>query len=205
MFRRDNDAWTAAGALHAPTPVANDAFGAAVGVALDYVAISAPLRDDNAAGVNGEPAAGVLPQSGTVYVFRKTGDDWSVSQRLNAAAPTHNLRFGAAIAVDQDRILVASDQDGRGGSGLNGERGAAAARRSGAAWLFGPGEDDGLTMVADIKANNAGSGDMFGDAVAISERCVVIGARYEDSSATGVGMPLDNDDALESGAVYVYE
>jgi len=55
-----------------------------------------------------------------------------------------------------------------------------------------------------LKASNAGGGDEFGVAVAISGDTLVVGARYESSSATGIGGNQANDLAPDSGAAYVF-
>ena len=60
---------------------------------------------------------------------------------------------------------------------------------------------------AYLKASNAGSGDHFGRAVAISEDTVVVGARHEDSAqvtiTNGTGSSSNNAEQ-NSGAAYVY-
>jgi len=70
---------------------------------------------------------------------------------------------------------------------------------------------------AYIKASNTGAGDLFGSSVALSAEgaTLVVGALFESSAATGVGgnpkddcgNPKDsqNNCAINSGAVYVYE
>jgi hypothetical protein len=47
-------------------------------------------------------------------------------------------------------------------------------------------------------------GDEFGFAIAADGDTVVVGAHLEDGSSTGVGGRQDNDNAPDSGAVYVY-
>ncbi|MFT5353866.1 MAG: hypothetical protein ACI9KE_001066 [Polyangiales bacterium] len=57
-----------------------------------------------------------------------------------------------------------------------------------------------------IKASNTGEGDAFGWSVAISGdgSTLVVGARLEDSASTGVDGIAQNDDQLDSGAVFVF-
>lgn len=57
---------------------------------------------------------------------------------------------------------------------------------------------------AYVKASNTGLGDNFGIAVAISGDTMVIGARGEDSAATGVNGNQANNAASSSGAAYVF-
>jgi hypothetical protein len=55
-----------------------------------------------------------------------------------------------------------------------------------------------------IKASNTAHGDSFGYSVAVSQNTMVIGAYFEDSSATGINGNQSNNTAPTSGAVYVF-
>lgn len=62
----------------------------------------------------------------------------------------------------------------------------------------------GVTQLAYLKASNTDASDWFGEAVAISGDTAVIGARLEDSSATGVGGDQASNGSPSSGAAYVF-
>jgi len=69
----------------------------------------------------------------------------------------------------------------------------------------GGGDPNNAAAVAVyIKASNTGLGDQFGGSVALSGdgNTLAVGARFEDSSATGVN-GLSNESAANAGAVYV--
>src|SRR5262249_872521 len=73
---------------------------------------------------------------------------------------------------------------------------------AGAAYVFV--RNSGVwTQQAYLKASNTGLSDLFGWSVATSGDTVVVGAWIEDSSTTGVNS-TPNDDALTSGAAYVF-
>ena len=57
---------------------------------------------------------------------------------------------------------------------------------------------------AYIKASNTDARDSFGSAVAIDGDTLIVGATGERSNATGVNGDQSNNDALFSGAVYVF-
>ena len=61
-----------------------------------------------------------------------------------------------------------------------------------------------IAQQAYLKASNNGAEDRFGYSVAVSDDVLVIGAPFEDSAATGVNGDGGNDDAIESGAAYVF-
>ncbi|MBI3852492.1 MAG: FG-GAP repeat protein [Verrucomicrobia bacterium] len=69
---------------------------------------------------------------------------------------------------------------------------------------------DPIAQQAYLKASNTGYdaqygyGDEFGSSVAVSGDTVVIGAVYEDSSATGVDGDGSDNSAPKSGAAYVF-
>ena len=64
--------------------------------------------------------------------------------------------------------------------------------------------DPTWSQKAYLKASNTEASDSFGYAIAISGDTVVVGAPFEDSSATGVNGNQANNSADESGAAYVF-
>ncbi|RKY16422.1 MAG: hypothetical protein DRQ55_18055 [Planctomycetota bacterium] len=63
---------------------------------------------------------------------------------------------------------------------------------------------DPVAQQAYLKASNTESGDHFGWSVAVSGDTVVVGAKTEDSNATGVNGDQNNNGAAKSGAAYVF-
>ena len=57
---------------------------------------------------------------------------------------------------------------------------------------------------AYLKASNTDDGDFFGWSVAISGDTLVVGARNENSNASGVNGDQSNDSTTNAGAVYVF-
>lgn len=55
-----------------------------------------------------------------------------------------------------------------------------------------------------IKASNTDNEDRFGHSIALSSSTLVVGAPREDSNATGINNDQGNNNAVESGAVYVF-
>ncbi len=64
----------------------------------------------------------------------------------------------------------------------------------------------GLAQRAYVKASNAGTGDTFDAAVALSASGAILAANAvgEDSAATGVGGDQTSDAAPYAGAIYVF-
>jgi len=79
------------------------------------------------------------------------------------------------------------------------------AAQAGAVYVFRRGATV-WTQEAYVKATNTAAGDDFGTAVALSDDgdTLAVGAYSEDSAAVGVGGNQASNQALDSGAVYVY-
>ena len=88
-----------------------------------------------------------------------------------------NDRFGWSVAVSSNRIVVGVPYEDT------------TASDAGSAYIF---DIDGNEL-AKIQASDAGSGDRFGTAVAVSNSRIVVGAPYEDTAASN------------AGAVYVFK
>jgi trimeric autotransporter adhesin len=61
-----------------------------------------------------------------------------------------------------------------------------------------------IAQQAYLKASNTGVDDYFGYSVAVSGDTVVVGAKNEDSAATGVNGNQSDNSATNSGAAYVF-
>ncbi len=61
-----------------------------------------------------------------------------------------------------------------------------------------------ITQQAFLKASNTAVLDLFGAAVSVSGNTVVIGARQEDSGATGIDGDDTDNSSFNSGAAYVF-
>jgi hypothetical protein len=61
-----------------------------------------------------------------------------------------------------------------------------------------------IAQMAYVKASNTGVDDLFGYSVARSGDTLAVTAVWESGGSPGIDGPQDNDDALHSGAVYVF-
>lgn len=119
-------------------------------------------------------------------------------------------RFGRSVAVSGDTVVVGAYLEASNATGVNGDQTDNTALQSGAAYIFV--RTNGVwSQQAYLKASNTGGGnrfgavgDYFGYSVAISGDTVVVGAYFEDSSATGVNGDQANNNAQDSGAAYVF-
>jgi len=168
VFTRSGAAWTQQRKVFPADGRSGDLFGSSVSINIDTLAVGAPEDDDNAIA------------SGSVYVFARSGANWSQQQKLRPADGANGDLFGNAVAVERNTLLVgAPDNDG---SGL--AAGAAYVfARSGSTWSF----------QQKLIDPSAAAGDYFGNAVALLGELAVVGALLHDGAA------------VDSGAAYVYE
>ena len=122
---------------------------------------------------------------------------------LKASNTNAGDRFGAAVAVSGNTVVVGANTEDSNATGVDGDQSDNSAINSGAAYVF---VRTGSTwsQQAYLKASNTEAADQFGFSVAVSGDIVVVGARVEGSSATGVNGDQSDNSAVNSGAAYVF-
>lgn len=183
--------------LKAAVTDSNDTFGMSVAISGDTAVVGAIWED----GVIGNPNVNSSSffDSGATYVFVRNAGMWTQQAYLKASNLGVSDMFGSSVAISGDTIVVgAIGEDG--GNGVETDNSAA---NAGAAYVFV--RSGGVwTQQAYLKASNAGAGDEFGSAVAISGDTIVVAAMKEDSNATTVNGDGSNNSASTSGAAYVF-
>jgi hypothetical protein len=208
---RDGTNWTEQAYLKASNTGAGDEFGYAVAISGDTIVVGAPFEDSNATSVNGDQSNDSAIDSGAVYVFVRSGTNWTQQAYLKASNTDSGDGFGWWVAVSGDTVVVGAPIENSNARGINGNQTNNSAFQSGAAYVF---VRDGTnwTQQAYLKASNTGGGpapgqccgDNFGYSVAVSGDTVVVGAPVEASNATGINGNQGNNSALEAGAAYVF-
>ena len=108
------------------------------------------------------------------------------------------------LALDDLATLHRRGRQWSATTGVNGSQTSGSEPDSGAVYAFVMVGSTWLQQVY-LKATNTEEFDGFGRTLALYMDTLVIGGRFEDSDATGVGGdPLDNSES-SSGAVYVFE
>src|SRR5581483_6700852 len=102
------------------------------------LAIGSHLEDSKATGLDGDQTDPSAEDSGAVYVYMRDGNSWSPAAYVKATNTQAAAEFGIAVALNGDgKVLavVATKEDG-GGTGTNPKAEAAAAKDSGAAYVY---------------------------------------------------------------------
>jgi hypothetical protein len=167
-------------AVVAPNGDSGDKFGSTVAISQDgtTLAVGAPGEASAADGIDGDREDDSAPAAGAVYVFTRSGDEWTLDAYLKAASSEANDAFGASIALSDDGSTLAVGAPTES-TGPNDSGAVYVFRRSGA-W----------SQEAHLKATTVGDGDRFGTSVALSG----------DGQTLAAGAP--EEDA--GGAVYVF-
>lgn len=203
VFVRSGANWTQQAYLKASNTGADDKFGRAVAISGDTIVVGAPDEDSAATGVNGDQSSNGLARSGAAYVFVRSGTAWSQQAYLKASNTGTFDRFGWAVGIAGETLVVGAPNEDSAATGPNGNQADNSELDSGAVYVF---NRSGTTWSQQsyLKASNTGSSDNFGVAVAISGETVVIGSFGESSNATGVNGNQADDSAPDSGAAYVF-
>lgn len=107
---------------------------------------------------------GTTDTQGAAYVFVRNGSNWTQQARLLANDGTFQDQFGAAVAIDDETIVVGAIFDDVGAN-LN-QGSVYVFTRNGANW----------TQQTRLSSSNGAANDNFGNAVDISGETVVAGA-----------------------------
>jgi uncharacterized membrane protein len=170
-------AWEQVAKLTASDGGWTDAFGFAVAISGDHVAVGAPNDDD---ACPGDPFC----NSGAVYIFERNAggpDAWGeIAKIVPADTSAHDL-FGRAVALDGDVLVVGGVQP------------AAATTEPGSTHVFRRTGGATWDEITQLTPPDGIAGDAFGYAVAVEGDLVVVAARHHD------------DGGADSGAAYVYE
>ncbi|MFN0204729.1 MAG: FG-GAP repeat protein [Planctomycetota bacterium] len=203
VFVRSGTIWSQQAYLKASNTDTSDFFGFGVAISGDTIVVGAPLEDSNATGVNGNGADNSLFTAGAAYVFVRSGTTWSHQAYLKASNTDGNDHFGQSVGVSGDTIVVGAHDEDSNATGVNGDASNNGNGSSGAAYVFVR-SGTTWTQQAYLKASNTATSDFFGYSVAISGGTIVVGARQEDSNATGVNGDQANNSSSLSGAAYVF-
>jgi len=146
----------------------NDAFGFRVSVSGEYLVIGAFGDDDKGS------------RAGAAYIFKRDGNTWSEQIKLTAGDGAESDRFGNAVSISGDRLVVGAPVDDD-----NGED-------SGSIYIF---NHDGSNWNESTKliASDGQAIDYFGTWVSISGNYLIAGANADD------------DNGENSGSAYIYE
>jgi hypothetical protein len=169
VFKRDGTSWAQQAKLTASDGTAGDLFGYLDSVSIngDYALIGAYKDDDNGA------------DSGSAYVFKRSGTSWAQQAKLTASDGAAEDWFGFSVSINDNYAMVGGHQNDDDGT------------NSGSVYVF---SRDGSTWTEDQKllASDGASYDIFGASLSMEADYVIIGAAG-DNSGKGSGYVFKNN------------
>jgi hypothetical protein len=217
VFARNSGRWSQEGYLKGSNTQAADAFGAAVAISADgnTVAVGAPDENNTSAGANAALGhrVGLSARNehsfGSTYIFARQSGTWEQQAYLKPSHLGQYDQFGTRVALSGDGnvLAVGVPLEDSSAAGLNGSRqdDESGGTEFGAVYLYT--RDNGRWSDHNyVKAPNAGVYDEFGSVIALNAdgSTMIVGARFEDSAATGVDGDQANEDARDAGAIYIF-
>jgi hypothetical protein len=156
VYRYDGSAWDEEGKLTAFDGAAEDYFGTSVAICGDVAVVGAPRDNDM-----GE-------DSGSAYVFRHDGSEWSLASKALALDGTSHDRFGCAIGLSDGNAVI----------------GAASAD---AAYVFGDVDGDDCNENGTVDACDILAGNAFDcNANFVPDVCDIENGTSEDANENGI-------------------
>ena len=166
VFNRTGTTWSQQAKLLAPDGAVDDSFGYSVAIDASTALVGAPSDDDAGS------------ESGSAYVFTRSGVTWSNQSKIVAEDAGPDDRLGVSVAVEGATAVVGAPRN----SAVGGFSGAAYVfNRSGTTWR----------QLVKLVAASSATGDEFGNAVAVSGRIAI-------------GSLLDDNAGYNSGSVFVF-
>ena len=134
VFTRTNKTWTQQAYIKATNTDDFDSFGGDVALNGNTLAVGAVGEDSNQPGVNGNGQNdNSASASGAVYVFTRTGEEWTQEAFIKSSNPEGGDYFGNSLALSENTLAVSAPFED---SGFPEEQADNSAERSGAVYIF---------------------------------------------------------------------
>jgi hypothetical protein len=153
---------------------------AADGFAYDYFGQSVSISGSTAI-VGVWLADGNWQQSGSAYIFERSGGKWTHAAKLTAGDAGTDDYFGFKVSIHDNRAIVGAWKADN--AGLIDSGAAYIFERSGSNW----------NQVAKLTPSDGAADDYFGSAVSIYGNYAVVAANYDD------------DNGANSGSAYIFK
>ncbi len=168
IYRYDGASWIEEGKLAPADGGLDDHFGFSVSISGDLAVAGSTWDGDNGL------------KAGAAYVYRFDGTTWNQDAKLLADDGAANDRFGYAVSISGQRVLVGTYAHADNGPD------------SGSAFLFTH-DGAGWVQQSELLPADGAAGKRFGRSVAISEDTILVGSYFDDEAG------------IEAGSAYFFE
>lgn len=179
--------------LRASNADPGDQFGLALAMSTDgtTLAVAAPTEAGGDNVINGNQASNTSPDAGAVYVFVRTGAQWTQQAYVKPTNTDAGDQFGWAVALSADGNTLAVGARHEDGNGISQANNTTS--NSGAAYVYTRAGTT-WTQQAYLKAPAPNDSDEFGSSLALSG----------DGNTLIVGAPLADSPGVDAGAAFVF-
>ena len=213
IYKRSGNTWAQEAYIKSVNNDASDIFGNSISLDKSTLAVGASFESSSQTTItNGTLASGdnSLPASGAIYIYTRTGSEWSQQAYIKSANADTLDGFGATASLYGDSLAVgAASEDANQTTITNGSAAPNddSSDDSGAVYIY---KRTGSTwkQEAYIKPGNSDAGDEFGRPVTLNGDTLAVAASGESSSQTTItnGEGGDtNNTSSGAGAVYIYK
>ena len=140
VFFRSDGKWTEQAFIKSSHPSKEDWFGSRLNLSGDgnTIAVGAQLENGGSKGINGNQEDLSAEDSGSVYLFTRTGTTWTQKAYVKASNAKAYDEFGSAMALSKDGKLIAIGARSEPGAskGVNGNMNDNSAPGAGAVYIF---------------------------------------------------------------------
>ena len=164
IYMLDGVTWKPQAKIVPEDLVGSDAFGEAVSLDENTLAVGAPAHTHSG-----------VRFAGAVYIFMREGDRWEQQAKLTADDPGKSSQFGSIISLSFNTVVVGAPLHDT-------ERG----KDAGAAYIFVR-NGGRWKQQARLTAKDTKAGDRFGTGVATTGKSAIIGAPFRPEGAPGSG------------------
>jgi hypothetical protein len=136
VFTRTAGVWSQQAYLKSAHAEANQNFGGALTLGVDILAVGARLEDSRSTGINGVQDDHNAPDSGAIYVFKRNGGIWDITDYLKASNTDAGDQFGVSVALSGSTLASGAMLEASNATGVNGDQADNSAPKSGAVYVF---------------------------------------------------------------------
>ncbi len=167
--------------------------------------VSNSIQVSNANGVNEINNGQWIDIKNTIINEQKAIRDLITNEDsyIKSFNPDNEDRFGWAVAVSGDTVVVGAYYEASDTTGVNTSNGSDNTINSGAVYVFVR-DNNQWVQQAYIKPSHIDFEIDFGRSLAIDGNTLVVGSPGDNREATGINPPASNNNAPQSGAVYVF-
>jgi len=182
VYTRAGNGWPQQAYVKASNTGENDQFGFAVSLSADgnTMAVSAVYEDSSAKGINGNQSDNSTAQSGAVYVFTRTGNNWTQQAYIkasNTGEQEDGDTFGYTISLsgDGNTLAVGAPSEDSAATDINGNQADNSASGAGAVYVFAR-SGSTWSQQAYVKSPTARANALFGYSVSLDSTANTLAA-----------------------------